>query len=744
MVLNNLVMILLSLFSLSVTIAMAVPPPLALPGCDDKCGNVAVPYPFGIKDGCFRDPDFNISCSNSNSSSIKAYQKGGGGGGRNEVLEISLSKAQVIVDGGYSNNTRYCSRSTDEYIIGKYDLNQSSSFTWSSDSNLFTAIGCNIAAYIRYGDFMSACVTLCDSLPLNMTKGACYGIGCCQTTIPKGLKTLNITVGSIGNGSAGNWKFSACNFAFLTDQKLFSYELSNLSAQLYESSFPVVLDWAIGNQTCEEAVHDKKSYACGSNSYCFNSTNGPGYLCNCTDGFEGNPYIGCQDINECEIGDNLCDGRGKCNNMIGSYNCYCPKGYYGDGWKNGTGCTEDPKRIPLIKIIAGVGISFIFVFVCIYFGYCGIQRRRIIKRREKFFQQNGGLLLQQQIASRRGVTDNAGIFTMEELNKATNNFDESGILGQGGYGTVFKGTLSNGKVVAIKKSKIMDKSQIIQFINEVDILSQINHRNVVKLLGCCLEMEVPLLVYEFISNGTLFQHIHNENQAMSLSWGNRLRIAAETAGALGYLHSAHSLPILHRDVKSSNILLNDNYMAKVSDFGASRLAPLDQTQAMTLVQGTLGYLDPECFITGQLTDKSDVYSFGVVLAELLTGKKPILSEGSEECKSLAMHFVSSLKDDNLFQILNYQVLNEGNKEQLVAVAKLARRCLKLNGEYRPTMKEVAMELESLRTLYEHPWIQHNHEETESFLGEPSTRSAVNVTDQESLGDSFALALEIAR
>ncbi|XP_042485019.1 putative wall-associated receptor kinase-like 11 [Macadamia integrifolia] len=304
-----------------------------------------------------------------------------------------------------------------------------------------------------------------------------------------------------------------------------------------------------------------------------------------------------------------------------------------------------------IFLYAGVGIIFIFVFVCIYFGYCGIQRRQIIKRREKFFQQNGVSLLQQQIASRRGVTDNAGIFTMEELNKATNNFDESGILGQGGYGTVFKGTLSNGKVVAIKKSKIMDKSQIIQFINEVDILSQINHRNVMKLLGCCLEMKVPLLVYEFISNGTLFQHIHNENQAMSLSWGNHLRIAAETAGALGYLHSAHSIPILHRDVNSSNILLNDNYMAKVSDFGASRLAPLDQTQAMTLVQGTLGYLDPKCFIIGQLTDKSDVYSFGVVLSGLLTGKKPILSEGSEECKSLAMHFVSSLKDDNLFQIL---------------------------------------------------------------------------------------------
>ncbi|XP_043714865.1 uncharacterized protein LOC122663239 [Telopea speciosissima] len=472
-----------------------------------------------------------------------------------------------------------------------------------------------------------------------------------------------------------------------------------------------------------------KSYDCGPNSYCSDSTNGRGYRCNCNNGFEGNPYlpqVGCQDIDECENGhNNSCHHNAKCHNTIGSYNCSCQKGYHGDGWKNGTGCTEYQGKIPWIKTISGVGVGFIFISVCFCFSYWGIQRRRIIKRRERFFQQNGGLLLQQQIASRRGVTDIAGIFTLEQLEKATNNFDESRILGQGGFGTVFRGILSNGRVVAIKKSKIMDKGQIIQFINEVDILSQINHRNVVKLLGCCLETEVPLLVYEFISNGTLFQHIHNENQAVSISWANRLRIAAETAGALGYLHSAHSIPILHRDVKSSNILLDDNYMAKVSDFGASRLTPLDQAQATTLVQGTLGYLDPECFYTGRLIDKSDVYSFGVVLVELLTRKNPIRSELSEESEGLAMHFVSSVKDNNLFQILDYQVVNEGNREQLVAVAELARRCLKVKGEDRPTMKEVAMELDSLRMLYEHPWIQHKYEESERFLGEPSTSSTTN-------------------
>nr|DAD39454.1 TPA_asm: hypothetical protein HUJ06_013777 [Nelumbo nucifera] len=312
-----------------------------------------------------------------------------------------------------------------------------------------------------------------------------------------------------------------------------------------------------------------------------------------------------------------------------------------------------------------------------------------MKLREKFFQQNGGLLLQQQLSSHEGGLEFVKIYSEKELELATNNYNESCILGQGGQGTVYKGILPDHRIVAIKKSKIGDKSQIEQFINEVIILTQINHRHIVKLLGCCLETEVPLLVYEYVSNGTLSQHIHKSNRISVLSWDDRLRIATETSSALAYLHSATSLPIIHRDIKSANILLDDSFTAKVSDFGASRLFPMDQTQITTLVRGTFGYLDPEYFHTSKLTEKSDVYSFGV--------------------------------------LINSQFVDEGKTEQITAVANLAKRCLNVRGEERPTMREVAMELEGLRRSARHPWVQQSQEEREGLLSISSNPNPISLS-----------------
>jgi serine/threonine protein kinase len=375
------------------------------------------------------------------------------------------------------------------------------------------------------------------------------------------------------------------------------------------------------------------------------------------------------------------------------------------------------------------------------------KKRKLIRLKESFFRQNGGLILEQQLSKQQGSKETAKIFTTDELKKATNNYDESRIIGQGGFGTVYKGFLPDKRIVAIKKSKTVDQNQIDQFVNEVVLLSQINHRNVVKLLGCCLETQVPLLVYEFVPKGTLFKYIHRESNASIMQWDSRLRIAAETADALSYLHSAASTPIIHRDVKSSNILLDDDFTAKVSDFGTSRLVPRDQKELVTVVQGTLGYLDPEYLQTNQLTEKSDVYSFGVVLVELLTGGDVLSFNRSENERSLAMYFLSSLKDDRLFEVLENHIVEGGNEEQIKEVVELAKRCLRVKGDERPTMKEVAMELEGIRKTETHSWVsvQSNLEEAEHLLGETSHayeqggRSSKTV-GYDSMNDQVTLAL----
>ncbi|THU63302.1 hypothetical protein C4D60_Mb01t14340 [Musa balbisiana] len=275
------------------------------------------------------------------------------------------------------------------------------------------------------------------------------------------------------------------------------------------------------------------------------------------------------------------------------------------------------------------------------------------------------------------------------------------------------------------------------------ILSQINHKNIVRLLGCCLEVEIPMLVYEFIPNGTLFEFIHDINGKLILLT-TCLRIAREFAEALAYLHSSASPPIVHGDVKSLNILLDRNYVPMVSDFGASRMMSIDETQFITMVQGTLGYLDPEYLLVRQLTTKSDVYSFGVVLVELITRKKAIYYDGNCQGKGLASSFVEAMKDSRLEEILDDQIMVKENMNVIQEIAELAKECLNISGDERPTMREVAEKLHMLGGFLQVSSTHHAPKECETLLGESSMSSTLDSVGYHSLENKLGFDVKAGR
>ncbi|KAF4346699.1 hypothetical protein G4B88_027822 [Cannabis sativa] len=642
---KNPIMVLL-LFGLLQLIVVTKSENTTIQGCPQYCGSVKIPYPFGYTKGCYYNTSFQLTCNQTFNPPKPFFQ-----GSNVTILEIILEDGELLIESPIARDC-YDKR-------GKLMENESNQEVYTisfsqfplSTRNKFITVGCDTVGVVVGGGnsgrlFVTGCIAFCNKTN-DVVNGSCEGIGCCQMDIPKDVWDFGTISGPILNNHAIVHDFNPCGYAFVAQEGSYNFSKLDLVNLKKKNTSRVVLDLTIGNFTCEQAkVMD--DYACrAKNSKCLNSSNyGPGYRCKCLDGFKGNPYLldGCGDINECLRPINPCQERWSCENLIGSFKCSCLKGFKGDGKINGTGCTP------------------------------------IDHTTSKFYLN-------------------------EFQQKATLNYDQSRVIGQGGYGTVYKGILTCDKIVAIKKSKISNTSQIEQFINEVIVLSQINHRNVVKLIGCCLESEVPLLVYEYITNGTLSDHLFDKlGKYSSLSWKMRLNIATETASAIAYFHSSISMAIIHRDIKTANILLDENCIAKVSDFGASRLVPVDQTQLTTLVQGTLGYLDPEYFHTSQLTEKSDVYSFGVVLAELLTGQKALSFERPEGGINLALHFISSMKEDRLLQILDKNmIIVDEDIEAIKVVANLAKWCLRVRGEERPSMKEVASELEGLIHKEIHPW-----------------------------------------
>ncbi|CAL5396616.1 unnamed protein product [Camellia sinensis] len=290
------------------------------------------------------------------------------------------------------------------------------------------------------------------------------------------------------------------------------------------------------------------------------------------------------------------------------------------------------------------------------------------------------------------------VFSYTELEEATNNFDPSKELGDGGFGTVYYGKLQDGREVAVKRLYEHNYKRVTQFMNEIEILTRLRHRNLVTLYGCTSRLSRELLlVYEYIPNGTVADHIHGDRaKDRPLVWSIRMSIAIETASALTYLHASD---IIHRDVKTNNILLDNNFCVKVADFGLSRLFPNDVTHVSTAPQGTPGYVDPEYHQCYQLTDKSDVYSFGVVLIELISSMTAVDISRHRHEINLANLAINRIRHRAFNELIDPSLGFESDssiERMTTMVAEVAFQCLQLEKEMRPTMEEVLRALKEIQ------------------------------------------------
>nr|CAD40795.3 OSJNBb0076A22.6 [Oryza sativa Japonica Group] len=657
--------------------------------CVRSCGGVEIPYPFGLDPACAL-PGFNLTCNIKGDG--KPYYKDV------ELLNISLTEGQVRMRMHIAN---YCYNSTSGGMNGTgWSLNLTGTpFRLSDFGNKFTAIGCRTLAYLLADDVLTTgCVATCkaDDL-LRLPDGVCSGIGCCQTAIPKGLQYYGVMFDSGFNTTEIN-NMSRCSYAALMEASSFNfsknYPTSSSFNDHYRGRAPLLVDWAIGNETCDVAR----------------------YRCNCSQGFHGNPYLkpedpdSCQDIDECkEPYKYPC--HGKCRNKVGGI------------------CAS-----LVVALTTLLGIEWIKYKQ-------RIKRQDIMRKRGEYFHLHGGQLLTDMMNIENNISFK--LYDRDDIELATKGFDKTSIIGEGGQGTVFKGYNLDqvNNPVAIKKCKGFDENSRTEFTQELLILSRVNHENIVKLLGCCLQFEVPVLVYEFVPNKTLHYLIHSQNDPSIRTLEIRLKVAAESAEAFSYLHSLDH-PILHGDVKSMNILLSNNFIAKISDFGCSKIRAADGHD--DVVKGTIGYLDPEYLLKFELTDKSDVYSFGVVLLELLTRRTPL----SKQKVSLASVFQEAMKEGLFLELIDTEILHEDNMGLIGDLARLACQCLAMTSESRPTMCRIAEELRRIeKRVRQHRGVLTTISSM-SLLASSSADTSLHFTGEtngyNSLRSVAAMSIEFAR
>ncbi|CAO2163639.1 unnamed protein product [Urochloa humidicola] len=716
------ILLLILAFAASAIAEQDVPHPITRPGCPEKCGNISIPFPFGLMPGCFRD-GFEITCdhsfdppraflaeTDSNRITVTEHDESPLSDDPYmslvdantsywpiELMDVSINSSQArvygpITSGCSTNSTSYKVQDT-AMSLGSPSLTTTASpFAVSEALNVVVGVGwkVGVTAGSSYASSTVACSSeLAGGRLDDARNGSCAGRGCCEGALRQDQDysygpVTDVAPGLSLQGTNALWNTSPCSYAMVVEKSGgYNFSTPDLYGDRtlpgrFPRGVPIVLDFAIvGDAACPvKGQRPPPDYACVSNnSYCVNGTVGTAgsalsYVCKCAEHYEGNPYIvnGCQDIDECKFPDLYhCSSNGICKNRLGGYDCPCKPGMKGDG-KLGE-CAE---KFPLAaKVIVGTTGCIFFIVVILFIFLLRKEKR---KTRE-FYEKNGGPTLEKAKIIK--------LFKKEEL---VPFLKKSNLIGKGGFGKVYKGKIEN-ELVAVKKPMKGNLLEKEQFANEVIIQSQVIHKNIVKLIGCCLEVDTPLLVYEFLSNGSLDNILHGDGKK-PLNLAIRLSIAAESADGLAYMHSKTNTKILHGDVKPANILLDDKFAAKISDFGISRLIA-GEKQHTRYVIGDKSYMDPVYLQSGLLTEKSDVYSFGVVLLELISRKKATHSDNN----SLVNSFLEShRKGERATELFDNEIAVAENLEVLQNLARMAVECLNLDVDQRPAMTDIAHRL----------------------------------------------------
>ncbi|THF99549.1 hypothetical protein TEA_020288 [Camellia sinensis var. sinensis] len=343
-------------------------------------------------------------------------------------------------------------------------------------------------------------------------------------------------------------------------------------------------------------------------------------------------------------------------------------------------CSDGRKKKVAVYVTIGVvaiSVTFVVVGILWWKGYS--------KGRNRNGKDFDGLELQ------------TGTFTLKQIKTATDNFDSSHKIGEGGFGPVYKGRLSDGTVIAVKQLSSKSNQGNREFLNEMGMISCLQHPNLVKLHGCCIEEDQLLLVYEYMENNSLAHSLFDDCQLI-LDWPTRLKICIGIARGLAFLHEESRLKIVHRDIKATNVLLDENLNPKISDFGLARLNEDEKSHISTRVAGTIGYMAPEYALWGYLTDKADVYSFGVVTLEIVSGKNNNSYIPNSDCFCLLDWSCRLQQDGNLLDLVDPKLGPEVNKEEAERMVKIALLCTDGSPTLRPTMSEVVSMFEGRMSL----------------------------------------------